>query len=162
MPKPANDAETFRCLLRRPVDDPAVQALIRVAPEGLERVDWTGVVRLQRHGVAVMFKTAPWVTGDEGETLHVEAIHFYGPGHEGSPGFAGSLPAGLAFGAEEAAIRAALGEIRNQGGGRFSRTLRRTLPRWISFDLGPDILHLQFSGAGGLELVTIYVPLPGV
>lgn len=162
MPKPATDAETFRCLLRRPVDDPAVQALIRVAPEGLERVDWTGVVRLQRHGVAVMFKTAPWVTGDEGETLHVEAIHFYGPGHEGSPGFAGSLPAGLAFGAEEAAIRAGLGEIRNQGGGIFSRTLRRTLPRWISFDFGPDILHLQFSGAGGLELVTIYVPLPGV
>jgi hypothetical protein len=158
----STDAETFRRLLRRPVDDPAVQALIRAAPDGLERVDWTGFIRLPRHGVAVMFKTAPWVTGEAGETLHAEAVHLYGPGYENSAGFAGSLPADLTFGAEEAPIRAALGEIRNQGGGTFSRTLRRTVPRWISFDFGPDILHLQFSGAGGLELVTIYVPLPGV
>ncbi|WP_372069363.1 hypothetical protein P7L75_03085 (plasmid) [Tistrella mobilis] len=157
----STDAETFRRLLRRPVDDPAVQALIRVAPDGLERVDWTGFIRLQRHGVAVMFKTAPWVTGEEGETLHVEAVHFYSPGYENSAGFAGSLPAGLTFGAEEAPIRAALGDIRNQGGGTFSRTLRRTVLRWISYDLGADILHLQFGATGGLELVTIYVPLPG-
>jgi hypothetical protein len=151
-------------LLRLPADDPAVVRLIACDPGQIERSSYYGFVELKERGLSVMFGEARWVLpaaeSTDSSRLYLRALHFHAQGHEGHAQYAGGLPYDVCFGDDEAEVVRKAGPPAETGGGGIS-VLKRPIPRWLHYTLGPATLRFELGAGGKVELITLFVPQPG-
>lgn len=154
--------EKLRSLLRKRADDPAVIELIERQYTQINRSAYQGYVSIPQYGVSVMFKEAPWVVPvseiQDPKMLHLDAFHFHSEGHEGHSQYSGCFPGGIAFGDSETAVRSKLGPPSTSGGGGFSKMLKKTIPHWVKYSLGSELLHIQLDPDGKVDMITLYTP----
>jgi hypothetical protein len=156
------DFDRLLTLLRKRADAPEVIELIERQPSDIARIAYQGYVVFKDSGVAVMFKEAPWVLPEteivEPKALYLDAFHFHRAGHEGHSQYAGTFPAGVAFGDTETSIVQKLGQPTQKGGGGISKVIHKPIPYWLEYLFAEAILHFQFDADGRVDMVTLYSP----
>lgn len=92
--------------------------------------------------------------GPLGGTYLLVAVHFYSKGHQGSGGYAGTLPDGLLFSDTRESTRAKLGSPAKSGGG--VRVVGKVVPFWDVYMSKRYSLHLTYSAdLSQIDLVTL-------
>lgn len=150
----------MRNLLRKHIGEPEIQELVRNSDNGATHSAHVGFLQFQEHGVAIMFKEAPWIVrsyppGGE-KDLYVNAIHFYSNGYEANSQYQGELPGGVHFGDSEDEVVRKLGMPHDKGGGGYIKLLKKTAPAWVKYDIEEDILNIQFNEERRVDLVTLF------
>ena len=150
--------------LGKPLADHQVRQLLGDQRSKIERMAYVGFAEFKDLGVSVMLKEAPWVIPQEQVTepraLHVCAFHFHcqGHGHGGYAQYAGIFPGGVCFGDSERDVRAKLGGPIAVGGGGFSKTLKKPVPRWLRYLVGDAFLQFQLGPDSQVNMATLYLP----
>jgi hypothetical protein len=153
--------EQFAACLRKPLESCSIPGLFDGPTVKVERSAYMGFVEFQAHGVEMILKEAPWVIPaaqiTDPSTLYVAAFHFHSRGYEGYQQYSGDFPLGLAFGDDEKAVRAKLGQSIVAGGGNFSPTLGKRISPWLRTDYAGALLQAQFNDNGRVDQITLSV-----
>src|SRR6266436_197135 len=147
-------------LLRMPADQLEVVELIERPPEHIKIFTYQCYVEFKAHGISVMFKQAPCVIPSSEvtnpEALYLDAFHLHRQDHEGYSQYRGALPGGVAFGDSLEQIVRKLGEPVTTGGGGASIILKKPVPYWVRYSLGPnECIQFQFDDDGNMEMATL-------
>ena len=138
-------------LLGKPIDAPAVKAL--AAELGHQETKTV----VDRHYFKFLADGLSLATD---EAMTIETIFLYGGDRDGFQRYTRELPHGLHFDSGRQRARAVLGEPSASGGGE-EIPLYGPAARWDRFDFPTYSLHLEYSGAGEgqeISLVTLSTP----
>lgn len=158
MPTPTVD--TLIGLLGRRIDDREVVSVFGAYLPGVDQSDFTAYCACTDIGVSIAFKRGAGLSaiGEDAQKLLVNGFHLHAGGHENYREYDLPLPVAIMFGDREETIVSKLGSPSTVGGGKFSSTLKKVVPRWIRYaNTGKTVLHFQFSASGSLELLTLSI-----
>jgi len=153
------DLATMTNLLGQVADEKTIQGVLGVGLSQIERDEHYGSLVFKDDGIDVVLKEGLWILHSNDpsreKSLHIVAFHLHREGHEGFAMFRGALPGQVAFGDTQEFVEAKLGSPDNTGGGGFSKTLGKMLPKWIRYRYDRYLAHFQFDAANRLEMVTV-------
>jgi hypothetical protein len=157
------DVAHLASLLRRPVNDDLVVNSLGPLIFKIRRSAYYGFLALESDGVDVVFNEAPWVISEaeivDPKRLYLCAFHLHRAGHSGYSQYVGKLPRGIAFGDSKTDLLKKMGDPFATGGGGMSSVPPKLLiPRWLKYEFGEAILHLQLDGDERIEMITLMTP----